>query len=240
MADPTSRYGVLTLKNSGAYELPLTREFTRPEQVTVEKNGFRTIHPKSIWTIWTNRQLQKVGLCRIADATSVPAGKERTSTLSQENLTPGMVTRKFTLRNIPVAGPRRSLSGRVNSIRDDHIEGGLTITHGGSPYVLETDRGSRINVSGLAAAIGAGLSLPLNADGTVNTLGTGTHISWRTKNNTDLLLDATAFLSVIGRPLLYHVNNCHLAARAHKLAISTLTSVEAAAYDLEAGWPPSP
>jgi hypothetical protein len=227
-------YGVLTQKNNGTYGLPVVSEFNRPKQITL--NG--VTHSRAIWLKWTNQQLVKKGFVKIQDETQLTSGKQKTDVLATETFSNDLVHRTYELKNIPVAPLRRALRHRVNGVRNGKIHAGLNIKFGGTDYVFETDTESLKNVSGVAAGIGAGVPMPLNADGTVSGDGTGTHISWRMLGNEDVLFTSAEFVSDIAGLCLNHVNGCHLAARAHKVAINALTTFnQIDTYDLEAGWP---
>jgi hypothetical protein len=227
----------LTKQANGSYALPVVEVFPRPADVVVGKVRY----PRGIWeagTAWSDAQLAKQGLARIDDVTVVAAGKVRLDTFT-DVYEADRVKRTYDLGDLAPELPRRTLLGRVSLKRREIIEAGISIPYGGSTYVLETDQTSRESVSGVVAAIGAGAPLPLNSDGTPNGSGTGTHISWRMRDNTDLLLSAAEFVSTLAVPLLNHVNGAHLASRAHKAAIAALTTwAEVEAYDLNTGWPP--
>lgn len=128
---------------------------------------------------------------------------------------------------------RARLRGEVNP----QGGAGIEVTIAEIVHVLQTDEVSRQNID--RAALGATIGvLPLNADGSVNGAGTGKHISWRMRDNRDVLLDGPTFIASIAVPLGLHINACHLASRAHKTAIAAATRPGLSAYDLSQGWPP--
>jgi hypothetical protein len=226
-------YGLLTKKNNGSYGMPLIEEFNRPKDVTIEA----VVYGRIVWNKWNNAQLVDKGMVRIQDVTTVAAGKERTSAFS-DTFSAKTVKRTYTLRDVAVEPLKTGLSSRVNGMRQGKITAGIEIVHDAVTKVLETGSESLANISAVAASIGAGLPMPLNADGTVNAEGSGTHISWRMRDNADILFTSAEFVAEIAGPAMVHVNGCHISSRVHKTAIDALTTyVEITGYDLEAGWP---
>jgi hypothetical protein len=228
-------YGILTEENNGSYDLPLKETFQRPKQVKVGN----VVHPRQVWQLWTDAQLRAEGLCKIDDVTSVTEGHEKGSSIESTIMgNDDRVKITYATSEIDYTKPQAALRDRVNGMRDSKINAGITITIDATDYVLQTDQASRDNISGVVAGIGAALPLPLNADGTLNLDGTGTHIAWRMRDDTDVLMDADTFKASVGLAVMAHVNTCHLAARTHKAAIDALsTYADVSAYDLESGWP---
>lgn len=213
-------YGILTQKNNGTWDLPVVKTFSRAVQVTV---GSIT-HPRGVWVHWTDAELRKAGLTRIDDATKVPSGKEKSQGFTDAY--PGdRVQRTFALVDSSPIALKRKLMGRVNGKREEISQAGVSVTIRGSDYVLQTDLGSQLMLTGSMAAAAAGHSFPAG-------------FAWRMRDNVDVKLNPAEMKAMAGA-VFDHVNAAHGAARIHKAAIKALTTwAEIEAYDLEAGWPP--
>lgn len=225
------QFCLLTKKNNGAYGLPVAQDNVKTVAIDSVNFDVRSFNK------WTDQQRRKRGLARVENVTVVASGEELTSALLTEVLQDNYVKRTYKTAPINVRPLKAQLRGRVNGARDSKITAGLPVVVDAVPYVLETGDQARTDIASLVAGVGAGVSLPLNADGTLNTLGTGTHVSWRMRDNTDALFDAIG-ITAVGGTVMLHVMACHLAARAHKVSISNLTTYEeVTTYDLNANWP---
>lgn len=226
------QFCLLTKKNNGAFGLPVAQDNVKT--VAIDSVNFNVQSFKR----WTDQQRRKRGLARVENVTVVASGEALTTTLLTEVLQDNYVKRTYKTIPIKVGPLKEQLRGRVNGARDEKIRAGIPIIVDAVPHVLETADQSRVDVGAVVAAIGASIPLPLNADGTPNVDGIGTHVSWRMRDNTDVLFDASSFVSLVASPVMRHVMACHLAARAHKVAVSNLTTYEdVTTYDLTANWP---
>lgn len=108
--------------------------------------------------------------------------------------------------------------------RDQALAGGINwAALDGTVHRIQSDATSRDNLTGIAAGLAAGLSLP-------------TGFSWRTAANVDVVLDEAGLLSLAGA-MLAHVNTCWQVSWAKKAEVDALTDPEAiAGYDVTTGW----
>ena len=88
----------LTKLANGKYGLPIVREL-RNVAVT-DVSG--TQHPRSIWKIWTDKQLNEIGYSKIYES-DIPEGKR--STGYNDSFAANKVTRTHTLKDIPPEPP---------------------------------------------------------------------------------------------------------------------------------------
>lgn len=227
-------YAKLT-KKATTYGLPVVQTFSNPKPVTV--NGVQ--HPRTIFTLWSDKELKAIGYARVEENTWNT--KTQKSTGYKDVISSYKVIRTHTLTDTPTDNEKVKLKSTVNSIRLVKINGGINISVANTTYGLDTTTESRNNITGISTAISAGMPLPLTSNGSfANTAdpASGTHISWRTADNQDILVDGNTFIISIASKVLDHINKCHLVSRVKKEEIEQLTTwTDIEGYDLYAGWP---
>jgi hypothetical protein len=211
----------LTKKNNGTWGLPVTEELRTNKQV-VGDNGIT--YPANIWRLFSDAELNSIGLAHVDDVTQVSAGKEKLAGFT-DAYTAKRIKRTFALGDLDGTRKKRDLLGQVKSTRNSKIDAGIEITVKGNTHVLQTDKESRDLITGATSSANSGHTFPAS-------------FAWRMRDDTDVKLNPGE-MKKIGQDVFDHVNNCHEAARTHLTAISALSTWdELEAYDLSSGWPP--
>ena len=103
----------LTRLANGKYGLPVVRELGR-EPVT-DQHGNQ--HPRNIWDIWTDKQLDEIGHARIYE-TDIPEGKQ--SSGYSDSFSSNKINRTHTLDDVPPPPPE-DLDATYDSVMSSRL-----------------------------------------------------------------------------------------------------------------------